>query len=181
VVDDRRRRRSLPFGLVAAAIALVAVVVLIAWLANRDPDDQTADPGTSGGSETPSQTAEESEPPASEEPTSEEPEPDAAPTEEEMVSFVESYLSDVAADPGTTWGRLTPGFQEESGGFESYRGFWEPIESADVQQISADPGALTVSYRVAYTVEGEEGRRPPEDVTLELVQDDGDLLIDGEP
>ena len=37
-----------------------------------------------------------------------------------------------------------------------------------------------MSYRVAYTVEGEEGRRPPEDVTLMLVQQGGDLLIDGE-
>jgi hypothetical protein len=73
---------------------------------------------------------------------------------------------------------LTPGFQEESGGYESYSGFWGTIESATPGDISADPENLVVSYGVSYV--RKDGSTASDSVTLQLEQDGDSLLIAGE-
>jgi hypothetical protein len=93
-----------------------------------------------------------------------------------MTTFVEDYLDTVTEDPETTWEMLTPGFQEESGGFESYEGFWSDQEIVDVSGLKADPDALTVNYRITYASQPDS----PEDVQLQLQEDGESFLIAGE-
>ena len=74
---------------------------------------------------------------------------------------------------------LTPSFQAASGGIDGYRGFWDTIRTATVTSFStADPDTLTVGYTVEYT--RTDGSTAQDDVSLQLVYQDGDYLIDGE-
>ena len=95
-----------------------------------------------------------------------------------MTAFVEDYLGTVTSNPAASWQQLTPGFQDASGGFGAYRGFWGGIESATPSGIRADPQAMTVTYAVSYDEKG--GGTANDNVTLELVQKDGKYLIAGE-
>ena len=95
-----------------------------------------------------------------------------------MTTFVEDYLATVTTDPAESWKMLTPAFQADSGGFGSYQGFWGGIESASPSAIQANPRAMTVSYSVAY--EKKDGSTQSDNVTLELVEQNGKYLIAGE-
>ena len=96
-----------------------------------------------------------------------------------MRRFVQDYLATVTSDPAAAFERLTPEFQQASGGFGGYRGFWGTIASAAPSGIQPDPEAMTVSYDVAY--ERADGSSATDRVTLELVEDgDGGYLIAGE-
>ena len=84
----------------------------------------------------------------------------------------------VTSNPAQSWKRLTPQFQAESGGFDSYQGFWSTIESASPSAIRANPRDMTVSYSVTYQKAG--GGTETDDVTLQLVEKNGEYLIAGE-
>jgi hypothetical protein len=152
---------------VAGALLLVAVLGLALGLSGgEDPAEApAADPGTS-----------------EEEPT-EEPSPTPSAEEDTPTSpaasqrrFVRDYLAAATSDPATSWELLTPSFQEASGGFGSYEGFWSTNASASVSDISADPETDQVTYTVTY--EKTDGRTTaPETVTLQLVESDGQWLI----
>jgi serine/threonine protein kinase len=182
-----RRSRRLPLGAVAAALALVLLLGLGAWLLWPDeaPDasPSPAEPTTSGSQEpsdepTEEPTEEPSEEP-SEEPT-EEPDPSDGPgaTRAEMSAFVEDYFAQVTSDPETTFTMLTPEFQAESGGFGDYEGFWSTIESATPRDIRADPGSLTTTYTIEFVT--TSGRTTTEQGRLQLARQGDGLLIAGE-
>ena len=171
--EDGVHRRHGPFGggagrfhpaAVLVAVALVVLVAVILWAAfsGGDPNN-TADrnPGKRGSS---SQSSPRT--------TSQ------GPTADGMKGFITDYLSTVTSDPGTTWQRLTPAFQAQSGGFDGYQSFWGTIASAKVVSANADPGAMTVSYEVEYTK--ADGSMETDDVTLALVYEDGSYKIAGE-
>jgi hypothetical protein len=98
------------------------------------------------------------------------------PTARAMQSFIRDYVAAVASDPETAWRMLSPRFQRESGGLETYRKFWSRVGSGRILDISADPRNLVVSYRVRFENFGT-GRRP---TVLDLVFDGDRYLIDGE-
>ena len=154
---------------------VLALVVLLGWgLLSGDSDEPTADSqgsGSGSASETPSQS-----PSPSEKKT--EKKQEEKPTRAEMTAFVEDYLATVTSNPAQSWKMLTPQFQAESGGFSSYRGFWGGIESASPSAIRANPRDMTVSYSVTYQNEG--GGTQSDDVTLQLVEKNGEYLIAGE-
>ncbi len=154
-------------GLGLAAVLAVALVVVLVG-GGADPDDAAADLPSSAGSE-PSST----ESPADEGGSSREP---AGPTERGMERFARAYVEAVATDPSRSWEMLTPKFQRESGGFETYRDFWSGVGEPEVLDVRADPDTLVVSYRVRFENFGT-GERP---TVLELVLDDGSYRIDGE-
>jgi eukaryotic-like serine/threonine-protein kinase len=160
-------------------LAALAGVLLLSWVLlgtdllggdERDPDRSPA------AQEDPTGDASESaSPEPSEEPSEEAPEP----SEASMQAFVEDYLATVTSDPAAAWDRLTPEFQQASGGFGGYRGYWSTIASAEPSGIAADPEAMTVSYDVAY--ERTDGTTATDSVTLQLVEDGEDgFLIAGE-
>ena len=144
-------------------VALVLVVVLFATFYGRVPADDGAaavkPPATSPSHSTsPSKTAV------------------ARPSAHGMKSFIRGYVSAISADPDTAWPMLTPKFQRESGGLDTYRKFWGGVGTGRILDISADPATMVVSYRVRFDNFGT-GRRP---TVLDLKFDGGRYRIDGE-
>ncbi|QIX27320.1 serine/threonine protein kinase [Nocardioides sp. JQ2195] len=161
--DDAKRSRG---PAMIGALALVAAVVLGAWLMVRDDGD----PGRASGADR--DRTSQGTPKSSDTP------PSDAPTAEGMSQFVTDYLGTVTKDPATTWTMLTPAFQDASGGYDSYSGFWGGVASAKVSDIVADPETLEVSYHVDYTVKG--GEKSSDDVRLRLTYADGSYKINDE-
>jgi hypothetical protein len=92
-----------------------------------------------------------------------------------MERFLETYLSTVTSDRHAAWKMLTPAYQEASGGFAGYDGFWSTIRSATPSNVTADPSAMTVTYDVDYVK--TDGARTTEHHTLQLVPDGSSYLI----
>ena len=95
-----------------------------------------------------------------------------------MQQFISTYLSTVTQDDHATYAMLTPGFQDASGKYGGYHGFWKNIESASPTNIQADPDTMTVSYDVDYVK--TDGSTVSGHVTLDLVHDGSSYLIAGE-
>ena len=161
-----RPRRGLLAGLVALAAAVVLGIVLFTLL----PDEEPADPAAEDTSQAPT---------SSPEPSQSEPSQEAAPagpTARGMEDFIRGYVAAVSSDPDTAWQMLTPKFQRESGGLDTYREFWGGVGTGQVLEVAADPENLVVNYRVRFDNFGT-GERP---TVLQLVYDDGRYLINGE-
>ncbi|GAB3030013.1 hypothetical protein GCM10011376_39550 [Nocardioides flavus (ex Wang et al. 2016)] len=156
------------WGLVAAAAVLAVAAVVTAYvLAGRDTPE--ALPADRGGSATTSETPE--------------PTPSASPATVEdirqrMDAFVTDYLATVTSDPRAAFERLTPEFQEASGGYEGYIGWWGTVRSAELAEVSSNPSDLTVGYTVNYVM--KSGERSTQRVRLQLQRFDDQLLIAGE-
>jgi len=95
-----------------------------------------------------------------------------------MRTFITDYLSTATSDQHASWAMLTTGFQQESGGFGQYQGFWRTISSATPRDIRANPADLTVSYGVDYV--RTDGSSTSDEVTLQLVRNGSSYLINGE-
>jgi hypothetical protein len=93
-----------------------------------------------------------------------------------MKSFIRDYVAAVSTDPDTSWKMLTPKFQRESGGIETYRNFWGSATNGRVLSIEANPENLSVSYQVRF----DGIRNGPGPTVLDLRFEDGRYLIDGE-
>ncbi len=179
------RRTWLIVAAAVLAIALVAVAALLLTRGDGTSGSPTADPTRSGSpSETPSKTASESPSASPSESASES--ASASPSEasspagsaEAMTGFVRDYLVTAPKDPRTTFGELTEKFQQESGGYDNYKGFWDTVESTRPDNMDADENAMTVSYDIAYTM--KDGSRRQGSSTLDLVKKGDSYLIDEE-
>jgi serine/threonine protein kinase len=158
----RRRRRHPQMAWVIAAM-VVAVLLLGALLwGYLQPGS-----GQRRAGEHPSATGSSSTAPAPQGPTS-----------AGMRSFIANYLADAPNDPESTYQRLTPQFQQDSGGMDSYAGFWHTIQSATLTSFSADPNALTVDYTDDYVREYQTTATGQ--VHLQLTYKDGKYLIASE-
>ena len=154
-------------ALVGLAVAVVVILVLFAVL----PDG-----GSKHGTATGGPTSSPSSPAASKTPTPSRTPAPAKPTRRGMESFIRGYVAAVGSNPDSAWTMLTPKFQRESGGLDTYRRFWGGVGRGRVLAISADPRSLVVSYRVRFDNFGT-GRRP---TVLDLTFDHGTYRIDGE-
>ena len=193
-----RSRGRLPGGVLLAALALLLVALVggAALLLDRDETGPSDTPAAGAGgqdtaeaerpdpspsptpSETPSATPSETptdEPTEDQEDQEDQPEPA---TKESMKDFVESYLETVTANPEAAWERLTRAYQRDSGGYDSYLGFWSTIEEAKAKSVDADPDGLTVTYDVEY--ERTDGSKVEEVVTLLLERTEDGYLIAGQ-
>jgi hypothetical protein len=64
--------------------------------------------------------------------------------------FVRSYYAALPSDTRSAWSALSPGFQAEIGGYDSYRGFWSTISSVSVGR-AVDAGGGAVDVALTYT------------------------------
>jgi eukaryotic-like serine/threonine-protein kinase len=155
------------WGLVAAAGVLAVAAVVAAYvLAGRDAPEAAPE----GDSRTPrasQTTTADSSPPLS-----------AEDTREQMDAFISSYLSTVTSDPRAAFEQLTPQFQDASGGYEGYIGWWGQVRSATLAEVESNPSDLTVGYTVDYVM--KSGERDTQRVRLQLQRFDDQLLIAGE-
>ncbi|TNM41270.1 serine/threonine protein kinase [Nocardioides albidus] len=143
----------------AIAAAVVLLVLVTALVLRPDGDEGTSGAGKDSGSPGTTTTA----------PTT----PAAAPTAEEMETFARNYVATASADPSRGFAMLTPGYQAAS---PEYADFWGRVRRPQILTVTADPAAMTVTYRYKYVLAGA-GRRS-ELVTLDLVDQGGSLLID---
>jgi hypothetical protein len=93
-----------------------------------------------------------------------------------MEAFIRRYVATVSADPDAAWSMLTPKFQRESGGLDTYRSYWEHATNGRVLSISADPATMSVSYQVHF----DDFHNGPGPTILDLKLVDGRYYIDGE-
>jgi hypothetical protein len=164
----RRRTRRLPLAPLALIAAAAAVILAIVLMNRGDDAAPTAKEPSSSGA-----TSAEPEAEATEDTVSDEGEASVA---DAMQGFAADYLQTADSDPDAGFTMLTADYQRESGGIEGYKGFWGDVSDVDVQKVSADEDALTVSYTYSYDY---EGARRTEDVTLQLEQTDDGFLIAG--
>ena len=154
--EARRRGVQLPGArpLVAAAVVLVLLLAGVLYAVLHD----SGGGGTANPSDTSSAGA------------------DAKPTAKGMEAFIRDYVATVSDDPDAAWKMLTPKFQRESGGLDTYREFWDDATDGRVLSITADPGNLTVSYQVRF----DHFDNGPGPTVLDLRFDNGRYLINGE-
>ncbi|GAA1543191.1 serine/threonine-protein kinase [Nocardioides humi] len=143
-------------GVVAAAAAVVVVLVVAVLLLRPDGDD-----GTPAARSTATSSS-----PAAPSPT--------APTADRLTTFAQEYVDTAHSDPAQGFAMLTPAYQAASPG---YADFWGAMRNPTILDVTADPAAMTVTYRYSYGLPGKG--RVTERVTLRLVEQDGVLLIDG--
>lgn len=165
VAESRPPRSRTSMILIGGVVALV-VLILIAWalITSGDTPTGTTAPPSRAGNDSPSQTED-----------TESSSPSAEPTAEDIEAFITDYLATAPSDPQTTFEQLTPAFQEASGGFGGYSGFWSTIQSATPVKIDANTEAMTVAYTVDYV--RADGSEVTGDVVLGLVYRDGQYLI----
>jgi serine/threonine protein kinase len=162
-----RPRRHWGWIAAAAVAAVAAVATAYVWAGRGTPE---AAPDPSSGSSRASN--------AGEQPSKETPTASAADTRKQMDAFITSYLATVTSDPKKAFAQLTPGFQEASGGFEGYMGWWGQVRSAEVVDVRSDPSDLTVGYTVDYVM--QTGSTSTQQVRLQLQRLDDGYLIAGE-
>jgi serine/threonine protein kinase len=155
------RRRPPVMALVVAAALVLAIVAGVGLYALLSSDSKAPQANTAPPSDKPSATRSAAP---------------AKPTEAGMESFIRDYVSTVSSDPQQSWKMLTPKFQQESGGFETYRAFWDKATNGRVLSISANPKDLAVSYQVHF----DNFDNGPGPTVLDLKFKDGNYLIDGE-
>jgi eukaryotic-like serine/threonine-protein kinase len=175
-----RRRPALGPLLAVAAVALLVGLIVWAALATRAPEQGSP---TAGDATSPTRSQATTSQPTRSQSSSDSPTPQQPqPTTQGMEQFIGDYLTIAASDPATGYTMLTPAFQQESGGLEGYRSFWDTVESAQLQSIQADPEALTVAYTVTYQMDssGSGSGESTDDVNLTLAFDDGDYKIAAE-
>jgi hypothetical protein len=166
--DVAPRRRS-PWPWVAAVAALVAVGAIVYAVLTAGGGDPSASPpstGTHGSSRTGGSSGSSSSPPAHTNASA------------AMEGFLTTYLSTVTQDRHAAWDMLTPSYQQASGGFGSYQGFWRTIATATASNVTADPSNLTVTYDVDYVK--TDGSHTTEHHTLQLVPKDSSYLIENQ-
>jgi len=167
---SRRLSRPPKKGLLLAGLALSLVLALLLYAALPDDPEPTADPATDTPSASPTDTAPSQDPTPSQDAVA------AEPTARGMESFIRDYVAALSSDPDVAWQMLTPKFQRDSGGLDTYREFWSGVRRGRVLNISADPRNLVVSYQVRF----DNFENGPGPTVLDLVFDRGRYLIDGE-
>ena len=155
----RRPPTKLLLAGAAALVVLVLAGVLFAVLNDDTPKDDTANPPSEQPSSQPSTRAAATKP-----------------TTAGMEAFIRDYVTTVGEDPDKSWKMLTPKFQRESGGLDTYRNFWSSASNGQVRDISANPESLSVSYQVHF----DNFKNGPGPTVLDLKFQDGRYLIDGE-
>jgi hypothetical protein len=175
--------RSSGAGWAAALVVLVVLGVIGAALyaANRDDGggpaaatSTTAAP-TSEPIAAPVEEATTTEAPPEQTTTVAEEEP-APTTDADPAAAAEDYFALLPDNTDEAWQRLTPRYQNESGGREAYEGWWSTIESVEV--LSAEQtGDLEATVTLGYV--RTDGTTAEETNAITFKEQGGQLLIDG--
>ncbi|MFA6577246.1 MAG: serine/threonine-protein kinase [Nocardioides sp.] len=150
---SRPPNRLLP---ILGAVAVVALLTVIGVLIGLNRGDDTDGPGSANN------------------PSTTDTQPSARVTAAGMEEFGGSYPGIASSDPAAGFALLTPAYGEASGGEAGYQEFWGSVKDPQVENVSADPDAMTVTYVYSYERNGEQST---EEVSLTLVGTDGDYLI----
>jgi len=174
VPANRRRRRR---GLVAAFVVLIAVAGgAAAALLLADPERPTAGPSPAA-----TNTADKVPSPARSTPTKASATPTGkvpakAPTTAELAQAVTDYYALLPDNTDAGWNLLTPSYQRQTGGRDSYKEFWNGIDTVtvtDVRATTPDRVEATLTY-----VEKSGNQKSTERRSFQLVSSGDVLKID---
>ena len=150
----RRLRRGL-IATIVVLIVLVAATTIGLLATNSERQTAGTDPAPTAPSATQSSPA------------------SGAPTAAELSQAVTDYYALLPDDTDAGWERLTASYQRQTGGRDSYEGFWNDIDTVTVTDVSAtapDRAQATVTY-----VEKSGNRQSSERRSFRLVRS-GELL-----
>jgi eukaryotic-like serine/threonine-protein kinase len=167
----RRRGRA---RLVVAAVALLLILGGVAWYVSQLGDGQQQADNTAGqGNDNSGDKAGNATSSSSSTKEDESSDTAAASSAEEKEQFVRSYFEKAPGGTDEAWAMLGPSLKKQ--GRASYNGFWQGIESVEVQ--SAKANGNTVDVTLVYT--RTNGETSTERKQEGLVSDgDGGYLLD---
>ncbi|WP_435592380.1 serine/threonine-protein kinase [Nocardia sp. bgisy118] len=100
--------------------------------------------------------------------------PFGPPTPDRIAQFIQGYYGMLPGNVSGAWTQLAPGYQAQTGGYNSYAAFWSTIRSVQVNGITprGDDGAT-----VALTYVKTNGSVDRENRWIQVRQDGGRLVI----
>lgn len=99
---------------------------------------------------------------------------DTSPTFENMRDLVTSYYAELPDNTKDAWKKLSPAYQEQTGGMRQYRDFWATVRAVTVDSVTPRD-ATSVSARLTYIL--QNGSRDSEQRWFEVEPGDGTLVI----
>ncbi|MCP2315500.1 hypothetical protein APR12_000833 [Nocardia amikacinitolerans] len=102
--------------------------------------------------------------------------PFGPPTPDRVAQFIQGYYGMLPGNVSGAWSQLSPGYQAQTGGYNSYASFWSTIRSVQVNGITprGNDGA-TVSLTYVKT----NGAVDRENRWIQVRQDGGRMVITG--
>jgi hypothetical protein len=100
-----------------------------------------------------------------------------APTAAQLQAAVQSYYALLPGNPEAAWERTGPTLRQAES-HDNYIRFWNRFSAVTLGPVSARDGSLVVTARVTFVQ--KDGGTSPEQHTITLIQDDGQLLIDSD-
>lgn len=163
----QRSRRGLVVTIVVLALLVAAVGLALIWpTLNPSTTGQEPSPGPGATSPAASAPSPSASPSASVE---------GEPTTEQLAQAVTDYYALLPDDTDAGWQRLTPAYQRQTGGLDSYEEFWKDMDSVTASNVRAtapDQVVATITY-----VAKSGNQRSTEQRSFRLVLSDGILKI----
>ncbi|MFC6089607.1 serine/threonine-protein kinase [Saccharothrix lopnurensis] len=151
-----RNKRSAVLTALAIAGAAVVGIVLASVFSDNSPNDDATSPTSSstaqaaGGEPSTSQTKKSAGPPATYTST---------PTRQQQEQALRDYYALVPDNLEDSWARLAPTMQNVQGGFESYRNWWDRVESVELDEVEYNEDfayVIEVTFRMKDGTTSEE-------------------------
>ncbi|MFT7836501.1 protein kinase [Saccharothrix sp. BKS2] len=151
-----RNKRSAVLTALAIAGAAVVGIMLASVFSDNSPNDDAASPTSSstaqaaGGEPSTSQTKKSAGPPATYTST---------PTRQQQEQALRDYYALVPGNLEDSWARLAPSMQNVQGGFESYRNWWDRVESVELDEVEYNEDfayVIEVTFRMKDGTTSEE-------------------------
>jgi serine/threonine protein kinase len=101
----------------------------------------------------------------------------APPTDQDLAEAVQHYFQVVPSDLDSGWQLLTPHFQQEAGGRETYDRYWNSVARVDV---SGATGQAPHAAFATLTYHYKNGRVVTDSTQFRFLRQGGVLKIDGE-
>jgi serine/threonine protein kinase, bacterial len=141
----------------AAAVAVILIGALIYFSSSRDEQRPVAEPVTEPSTTTVTTTTD-----------------NTSATFANMRDLVMSYYAELPDNTKDAWQKLSPEYQEQTGGMREYRNFWATVRSVSVNSV-APRDDTSVSAQLTYVL--RNGSTDSEQRWFEIEPADGTLVI----
>ncbi|GAA1278992.1 serine/threonine-protein kinase [Saccharothrix xinjiangensis] len=154
--QPRSKRSTVLTALAIAGAAVVGIMLASVFSNQEDPNDRASDvtatttAQAAGGEPSTSQTKKSAGPPATY---------TSSPTRQQQEQAVRDYYALVPGNLEDGWARLAPSMQGAQGGFDSYKSWWDQVESVELDEIEYNEDfayVIEVTFRMKDGTTSEE-------------------------
>lgn len=145
-------------------VLLIGIVAAVLWSNGSDPSTGSSPKDLASTATTSTAPTTSSEAPSA-----------VQPTAEELAQAVVDYYALLPDDTDAGWQLLTPAYQQQTGGQDSYERFWNDVDTvtvSDVRSTLPDQVQATITY-----VQKSGNQRSTERRSFQLVDSGGTLKI----